>query len=102
MSFFQHQAEFYDLPIHLSPQQKDAPNEVLADFFVDHRLSQLRDYLYEISEACLTTDEWPFREARKRAELLFYLKKLEIFFEAAFLVSRQYQENISEEKAENL
>jgi|SRR6186713_847220 len=91
MSVFLQQAEFYNLPIHLTDEQKANLPQVLANFFVDYRLSELRDLLSQIDEVCLTTNTWPFCEPEKRADLILYHKKLEILFEATFLIAEQHQ-----------
>jgi hypothetical protein len=48
-----------------------------------------------MSEAYLTVDEWPFKEAKKRAELLFYHRKIEVFLEAAWLILKDFQKRAS-------
>jgi hypothetical protein len=91
LPFIKH-PEFYNQPICLSDDQKKNPTGVLVRFFQDHQLCDLRDFFSQVSETCLTSDESPFDEARKRAEFLYYQRQMEILFEAAYLVAQQNQD----------
>lgn len=89
MSPYSEHPQFYNQPIWLSDKQKSNPCGVLASFFDDHRLSELREFLYQVSETCLTSEEPPFSEARKRADFLYYQRQVEILLEAAYVVAQQ-------------
>ena len=92
MSLYSKHPTFYNQPVLLSDAQKHNPYGVIVSFFVDHRLSELREFLSQVVETCLTTDEAPFDEATNRADLLCYLRDTEILLEATYLVSLQYQD----------
>ena len=83
---------FYNHSIYLSAEQKNNPYGVLIRFFQDHRLVDLRIHLSQVSETCLSSDEPPFDEGVKRADLLYYQQQLEIILEAAFLVAQLNQD----------
>lgn len=88
MSQFSEHPAFYNRPIWLSEEQKNNPHGVLVSFFYDYHLIDLREFLSEVSEICLTSDEHPFDEAIKRANLICYHRRFEILLEAAFLVAQ--------------
>jgi hypothetical protein len=88
MSRFMLQEEFYNQPVGLTAEQILHPFKVLEDFFVDHDLSELRAFFEEVGETCLTSDEPPFSRAGKRADLLYYHRKLENLLEAAYVIAQ--------------
>ena len=65
--------------------QKD-PMAFLERFFCDYNLFELRIWLSELSETCLTTDTPPFDEGGKRADLILFLKNIELLFEATLML----------------
>jgi len=85
LSFHKHPG-FYNRPILLSEEFQKDPLIFLGRFFGDYSLCELRTWLAEISETCLTTDTAPFDEAGKRADLILFLKNVEHLFEAALIL----------------
>jgi hypothetical protein len=83
MSRFIDHCEIYDQPICLSEKDKQTPMEVIKDFFVDYRLSELRDIQDQIQRVCLTSDEGAFTQSEARSNLLSYNDKLIRLLEAA-------------------
>jgi hypothetical protein len=83
------QAEFYDRPFRLSPEDNNNPFLVLEDFFIDYKLGELRNILTDISDTCLSSDVPAFDTGEKRADFLYYKNKLEILFEAIYVIVRQ-------------
>ena len=91
MSPFHNHPNFYNYPIVLSEEYQKVPEAFLERFFGDYNLSELRAWLAEISELCLTTDAPPFDEAWKRADLVLLFKNLECLFEAACVLKTARQ-----------
>jgi hypothetical protein len=83
MSHYKDHPQVYDQLICLSEKEKQAPVEVLRDFFDDYRLSELRDIQDQILKVCLTSEEGAFTKAEARATLLSYNEKLIRLLEAA-------------------
>lgn len=81
------QPEIYDQPMLLSDTEKQDPYLVIREMFVDTKLCELRDFLKDIAETCLTTDRHPFSEPEKRSDLLFYKGQIERCLEAAFIIN---------------
>ncbi|HMH23272.1 MAG TPA: hypothetical protein VK563_15915 [Puia sp.] len=86
MSYFLEQPGLFDQPIRLEPGQREDPFQVMKDFFVDYRLHEWRAYLWNMVEACVSTDNDLFAEAGERASLLLHYKDLEELLEAAWLL----------------
>jgi len=89
MSFFEQNRSFFNNPICLSPDEMSNPVIVFDDFFTDYNLSELRQILANIDEACLTSDCSVFEEAWKRADYICFQKKLILVFEAAYILAKQ-------------
>jgi len=70
----------------LSKEHQKEPAAFLERFFGDYSLSELRAWMAEISETCLTTDTPPFDEGGKRADLILFFKNVECLFEAAVIL----------------
>src|SRR5579859_5060118 len=87
MSISLSQPEQYNLPCRLTPEQINNPYQVLEDFYCDHSLGDIRKLFSEIGEACLTSNKWPFNDGEKRADLLYYYKKIETLLEAAYVIA---------------
>jgi hypothetical protein len=87
MSYMLEQPEIYDQPILLSDTEKQDPYEVIKEMFVDTKLCELRDFLRDIAETCLTTDRHPFSEPEKRSDFLFFKAQIEKCLEAVFIIN---------------
>jgi len=90
MSPFHNHPGFYNQPILLSMEHQKEPLAFLKRFFGDYNLCELRTWLAEISETCLTTDTPPFDEGGKRADLILFLKNVERLFEAALILKMSH------------
>ena len=76
--------------LRLSDEQMQEPFTVLEDLCTDFSLGQLRDSLSESLEICLTEDDI-FRDADKRAQLIWMNKTMEKLVEAVFVIMNQRQ-----------
>jgi len=81
------QPEIYDQPMLLSDTEKLDPYHVIREMFVDTKLYELREFLQDMAETCLTTDRHPFSEPEKRSDLLFFKGQIERCLEAAFIIN---------------
>jgi hypothetical protein len=91
MSHFLEQPGLFDQPIRLEPGERQDPFRVVQDFFVDYRLYEWRDHLWNMVETCLSTDNDAFAEPGERADLLQHYKDLEALLEAAWLLVEQHK-----------
>lgn len=83
MSRFKDHPAIYDQLISLSEKEKQAPIEVIKDFFADYRLSEVREIQDQIQKVCLTSDDALFSQPETRSNLIFYNEKLIRLLEAA-------------------
>ena len=88
MSAFIENDHFYDEPIRLSEEERERPISVILEVFTKVSLSEIRQFLADVSETCLTTDIGPFRLAEQRSKLLSYLMDIERVFEACKLLAK--------------
>jgi len=87
------QPKLYDQPIWLSKEEKEAPLLVIKRFFEDYKLNELRCYLWQMVETCLTSENTQFAEPVKRADLLHYCQSLEKVLEAAHAMAEERKTN---------
>jgi hypothetical protein len=83
MSRFKDHTAIYDQLISLSEREKQAPIEVIKDFFADYRLSEVREIQDQIQKVCLTADDAVYNQPEARSNLIFYNEKLIRLLEAA-------------------
>ena len=76
--------------LRLSKEQIQEPFAVLEDLCSDFSLGRLRDSFSETLDICLTEDDI-FRDADKRAQLIFVYKAMEKLIEAVFVIVHQRQ-----------
>jgi hypothetical protein len=88
MSYILQRPTLFDQPILLSEEEKQNPLAVIEGLFADHRLYEIKDFLEDVMEVCLTTDNVPFFEPEKRSDLLAFKNAIEKCLEAAFLQMR--------------
>lgn len=89
MSHFDVHAKFYDNPVFLNREEMNDPFIVLYDFFKDYRLSELRQYISNILDTCLTTDNTFFMEPEERANLIYRIRQFERILEAIRVITLQ-------------
>ena len=89
MSQFLDHFEFFDQPVWLTHWEIENPYQILDRFLSDYRLSELRQHLYDIVAACLTTDNSHFSNPEQRANLLLLQVKVEMLFEAVFIIHKR-------------
>ena len=65
------------------------PISVLVETFFDHRLWELKDYLWNAQEACMVSDVAPFEEIGGRGMCIFYTFSIMKCLEAAKLIADQ-------------
>jgi hypothetical protein len=87
MSEFLNHPEFFNDAVMLSEVERSDPIRTLREFFADYRLSELRQFLNDIQEICLTTDRPPFADPQRRADYMLYQRNLMILLEAAFILA---------------
>jgi hypothetical protein len=78
---------FYDRPILLNPEQREAPVEVMKDFFDGFCLSEIRQMLWKMIHTAVSTENYFFQEYHQRDALLLFYEKLEQFLEAGFVLT---------------
>jgi hypothetical protein len=79
--------DFYNQPIHLDRGEKDSPVEVMEDFFDSYCLYEVRQVLWDMVQAAVTTDNYLFSDFDRRDFLFLFYEKLEKFLEAGFLLA---------------
>jgi len=89
MSHFADQSTLYNQPLLLSKEQIQDPFGVIDEFFWDYHLGDVRLMELDKTETCLISEEHPFCEAKNRADLLYYQKKLVTLLEAAYVIRQQ-------------
>jgi len=85
MSLFLDQQEIFNKPIRLSIQERIHPIIIFNEFFTDYHLSDLRHNLWEIVQACITSDNPYFDDPAKRADLFMFYERIEGLLEAAHI-----------------
>ena len=93
MSHFLRHAHFFDQPVWLTKQEIKNPYEVLDRFQADFSLSELRQHLYEMIDASLTTDNSHFDDPDQRGVILLLQVRLEMLLEAVFLIAKQREQD---------
>ena len=89
MSHFLLHAHFFDQPVWLTDQEQKDPYETLRRFTQDYTLSELRNHLYEMVDACITTDNPHFDYPEQRANLSLFQVRTEMIFEAVYIIVKQ-------------
>jgi len=74
--------------LYLSKDEALNPSDVIASFFCDHSLQDIRDHFCAVSETCLTTDTPPWNKAINREEVLLYHAKILRVIEAAWVLTQ--------------
>lgn len=87
------QPKLYEQPIWLSKEEKESPLQVLEKFFEDYKLNELRFYLWQMVEACLTSENSQFAEPVERADLLHLYQAMEKALEAAYVMAGERKTN---------
>ncbi|TDW95963.1 hypothetical protein [Dinghuibacter silviterrae] len=72
-------------PLRLTPDQIEAPEAVVTDFFSNLSLDETREILWEAFSRALCTEEEGERGLSHR-ELLYFHQEIEALIEAAFLL----------------
>ena len=91
MSYYLKHPEFFNQPLLLSEELQKDPGAILYRFFTDYNLSELREYLDEMQQTCLTTDNSPFDVPTKRGDLLLLIKNITRLLEAAYLIQSDWE-----------
>lgn len=83
--------QVFDQIIRLSQEEIEKPLLVFQTLFEDYRLSELRHYLWQMTEICLTSESHVFNEAEERADLIVRYQEIEKVLEAGYaLVKRSH------------
>jgi hypothetical protein len=83
----------YEQPMWLSKEEKGAPLQVFERLFENYKLHELRYILWQMVEACLTSENSEFAEPCERADLLLHYQELEKVLEAAHAIARERKTN---------
>ena len=83
------QQRLADQILHLSSDEIKDPYSALTELFIDHKVHEIREFLGDVSETCLTTGRHPFSEAENRSDCLHYLNWLVRCVEASALIVTQ-------------
>lgn len=86
MRHFKLHPAFYDKPVCLGDAQLQQPMQVLQDFFSSYSLSEIRQAVWDMAEAALTTDNHLFDTAEERAHVTEFCRQLEMVLEAAYML----------------
>ncbi|MET0391977.1 MAG: hypothetical protein ABW019_02500 [Chitinophagaceae bacterium] len=93
MNPFELHPEFYDQPIHLTPEEMSDPRQALRDIFFSTALWEMRQYLWKMVEACIgTPDPGAFETNEQRENLLLAYYDLERALDAAALLAARRKE----------
>ncbi|WP_207512032.1 hypothetical protein [Longitalea luteola] len=82
MNHFLNRPDIYNQPIRLT---NESPQEVIKDFFLNFHLSDVRQELWNMVEAVLTTNHPNYSEGKSRDTLLYFYSQLELLIEAVFI-----------------
>jgi hypothetical protein len=85
---YRNNREIFNNPIHLSKEEATEPLSVVAQFFDDYSLSEIRAFTQEMDFVCLTSDTHPFDSGSERDRLLDFRQNELRLLEAAYLLSR--------------
>jgi hypothetical protein len=85
---YRNHRETFNNPILLSKEEMTEPLSVIANFFDDYSLSEIRAFNQEMDLVCLTSDSHPFDNGRERDRLLDFRQNELRLLEAAYLLTR--------------
>jgi len=88
----------------LLDHEKADPESFFESVFIDHRLYELKDFLWDALDTCLTSDDAPFEDAGIRKDAVNYMHVVIQCLEAGKLIAvrskEKLQSSISQEPAE--
>jgi hypothetical protein len=87
------QQRLSDQILQLSTDEIKDPYSVLTELFIDHKFHEIREFLGDVAETCLTTDRHPFSDAEVRSDCLHYINWLVRCVEASALIAGQRKES---------
>jgi len=74
MQHFKYHPEIFNQPVRLSDEN---PYEVIRDFFLNYRLSEIRQMLWDMVETSLTSRDTVFDGGLERGNLLYFYSQVE-------------------------
>jgi len=86
------QQRLSDQILHLSDDEINDPYSALTELFIDHKLPEIREFLEEVTETCLTTDRHPFSDPEVRSDCIHYINWLVRCVEASSIIASQKKE----------
>jgi hypothetical protein len=95
MSIYTDNPNVFNQPLRLTDEERANPHQVFAELFFDYSLSECRDWLWRIVNACLTSPDSEFDDADKRSDLLHFAERLEAILEATTIPIHQ-KKNLTE------
>ena len=84
-----HHVEQSNRILRLSPDEINDPRLVVAEFFMNYHLKDVREDLWEWLSAGLTSSNEYFNTGMDRANLIFLYENLEKLVEANFLLTKR-------------
>lgn len=90
MNHFLNRPDIYNQPIRLD---KENPQEVIKNFFLDFHLSDVRQELWNMVEAALTTNHPNYSDSKRRDTLLYFYSQLELLIEAVYTETNKQTKN---------
>ena len=81
-----HRRDVLDQVLCLTEKEELDPMTVIDDLFSDYGLTAIRKHLWQMTEACLTSENTAFDDPVKRTDQLSLYYNLEKFMEAAFIL----------------
>jgi len=76
----------------LSNDEIKDPYSALIELFIDHKLPEIKEFLGDVTETCLTTDRHPFSDPQVRSDCMHYIDWLVRCVEACSLIASQRKE----------
>ena len=93
MNPFELHPEFYDQPIHLTPEEMSDPRATLREIFSQTSLSEMRRDLWKMVEACVgTPDPGTIETPEQRQDILMTYYEVERALDAAALLAARRKE----------
>ena len=86
--------ELFDQVHLLLDRDKADPESFFESVFIDHRLYELKDFLWDALDTCLTSDDAPFEDAGIRKDAVNYIHVVIQCLEAGKLIASRPKEKV--------
>jgi hypothetical protein len=85
MGIYAQNKAFFNQPIRLEKEEMANPDLVIEAFRNAHHLHEIRQYLWDLLETAITTENTAFQDASSRNHILFFYQELESLIEAIYM-----------------